>query len=63
MIRLKLARAIFKWLCALRKFAREGSADHLDLEDTIRSTARNAGYARYKNGAGAKKRREGANFL
>jgi uncharacterized protein with von Willebrand factor type A (vWA) domain len=27
----------------LRKFAREGSADHLDLEDTIRSTARNAG--------------------
>ena len=27
----------------LRKFAREGSADHLDLEDTIRCTARNAG--------------------
>ena len=27
----------------LRKFAREGSADQLDLEDTIRSTARNAG--------------------
>ena len=28
----------------LRKFAREGSADQLDLDDTIRSTARNAGY-------------------
>ena len=27
----------------LRKFARQGSADHLDLEDTIRCTARNAG--------------------
>jgi hypothetical protein len=27
----------------LRKFAREGSADQLDLEDTIRNTARNAG--------------------
>ncbi len=27
----------------LRKFAREGSADQLDLDDTIRSTARNAG--------------------
>ena len=27
----------------LRKFAREGSADQLDLADTIRSTARNAG--------------------
>lgn len=27
----------------LRKFAREGSADHLDLDDTIRCTARNAG--------------------
>lgn len=27
----------------LRKFARHGSADHLDLEDTIRCTARNAG--------------------
>lgn len=27
----------------LRKFAREGSADLLDLDDTIRSTARNAG--------------------
>ncbi|MBE0483079.1 MAG: VWA domain-containing protein [Bacterioplanes sp.] len=28
----------------LRKFARQGSADELDLSDTIRSTARNAGY-------------------
>jgi uncharacterized protein with von Willebrand factor type A (vWA) domain len=27
----------------LRKFAREGSADQLDLDDTIRCTARNAG--------------------
>ena len=28
----------------LRKFAREGAEDVLDLDDTIRSTARNAGY-------------------
>ncbi|MEO8040248.1 MAG: VWA domain-containing protein [Betaproteobacteria bacterium] len=28
----------------LRKFAREGAADELDLDDTIRSTARNAGW-------------------
>ncbi len=28
----------------LREFAREGAAEELDLEDTIRSTARNAGY-------------------
>jgi uncharacterized protein with von Willebrand factor type A (vWA) domain len=28
----------------LRKFAREGAADQLDLDDTIGSTARNAGY-------------------
>lgn len=28
----------------LRKFARQGSPDQLDLDDTIRSTARNAGY-------------------
>jgi uncharacterized protein len=28
----------------LRQFAREGAADELDLEDTIRSTARNAGW-------------------
>ena len=28
----------------LRRFAREGAAEELDLDDTIRSTARNAGY-------------------
>jgi hypothetical protein len=28
----------------LRKFAREGAADELDLDDTIRSTARNGGW-------------------
>lgn len=28
----------------LRKFAREGAADQLDLDDTVRSTARNAGF-------------------
>ena len=28
----------------LRKFAREGAADELDLDNTIRSTAKNAGY-------------------
>jgi uncharacterized protein with von Willebrand factor type A (vWA) domain len=28
----------------LRRFAREGSPEELDLDDTIRSTARNAGY-------------------
>ncbi len=28
----------------LRKFAREGAADMLDIDDTIRSTARNAGW-------------------
>ncbi len=28
----------------LRQFAREGAADELDLEDTIRSTAKNAGW-------------------
>jgi len=28
----------------LRKFAREGAADELDLDDTIRATAKNAGY-------------------
>jgi len=28
----------------LRKFAREGAAEELDLDDTIRSTARNAGW-------------------
>lgn len=30
-------------LCKLRKFARTGAADELDLDDTIRSTANNAG--------------------
>ncbi len=28
----------------LRRFAREGAAEELDMDDTIRSTARNAGY-------------------
>ena len=28
----------------LRKFAREGNPDELDLDDTVRSTAKNAGY-------------------
>lgn len=28
----------------LRQFARQGAADQLDMDDTIRSTARNAGY-------------------
>nr|MCU0868873.1 hypothetical protein [Burkholderiales bacterium] len=28
----------------LRKFAREGAAEELDLDDTVRSTARNAGW-------------------
>lgn len=28
----------------LRRFAREGAREHLDMDDTIRSTARNAGY-------------------
>lgn len=28
----------------LRKFARQGAAEELDMDDTIRSTARNAGY-------------------
>jgi hypothetical protein len=28
----------------LRRFAREGAAEELDLEDTVRSTARNAGW-------------------
>ena len=28
----------------LRRFAREGAADELDLDDTVRSTARNAGW-------------------
>jgi uncharacterized protein with von Willebrand factor type A (vWA) domain len=32
----------------LRQFAREGAAEELDLDDTIRSTARNAGYLELK---------------
>ena len=32
----------------LRRFAREGAADVLDLDDTIRSTARNAGFLELK---------------
>jgi hypothetical protein len=32
----------------LRRFAREGAAQELDLNDTIRSTARNAGYLELK---------------
>ena len=32
----------------LRRFAREGAARELDLDDTIRSTARNAGYLELK---------------
>ncbi len=32
----------------LRRFAREGAAQELDLDDTIRSTARNAGYLELK---------------
>lgn len=34
----------------LRKFAREGAADELDLDDTISSTARNAGFLDIKMG-------------
>jgi uncharacterized protein with von Willebrand factor type A (vWA) domain len=37
-------RGIKLALRRLRRFAREGAADELDLEDTIRSTAKNAGY-------------------
>ncbi|HLS82902.1 MAG TPA: VWA domain-containing protein [Steroidobacter sp.] len=37
------ARNIKIALRKLRKFAREGAAEHLDLDDTIDSTARNAG--------------------
>jgi uncharacterized protein with von Willebrand factor type A (vWA) domain len=37
-------RNIKEALKRLRKFAREGAADELDLDDTIRSTAKNAGY-------------------
>ena len=37
----------------LRRFARQGAATELDLPDTIRSTANNAGIARPEDGAGA----------
>ncbi len=37
-------RGIKLALRRLRRFAREGAAEELDLEDTIRSTAKNAGY-------------------
>ncbi len=37
-------RGIKLALRRLRRFAREGAADELDLEDTIHSTAKNAGY-------------------
>ncbi len=37
-------RAIKVALRRLRKFARQGAADELDLDDTIHSTAANAGY-------------------
>src|SRR5712664_4100617 len=38
------ARNIKVALKRLRKFAREGAAEELDLDDTIRSTAKNAGW-------------------
>ena len=44
----------------LRRFAREGAADELDLDDTIDATARNAGWLDIKHGAGAAQRGEGA---
>ena len=37
----------------LRRFARQGAATELDLPDTIRSTANNAGIAGSEDGAGA----------
>ncbi len=37
----------------LRKFARTGAPEELDMEDTIRSTAKNAGWLDLENGAGA----------
>jgi uncharacterized protein with von Willebrand factor type A (vWA) domain len=49
MIRSNSAPAISRWRCAgLRRFAREGAVEELDLDDTIRSTARNAGYLELK---------------
>jgi uncharacterized protein with von Willebrand factor type A (vWA) domain len=47
----------------LRKFARTGAADELDLDDTIRSTARNAGPARYPHDSRATQCGESAAVL
>ena len=44
----------------LRRFAREGAADELDLDGTIDATARNAGLLDLKLRAGAPQRGEGA---
>ena len=44
----------------LRRFAREGAADELDLDGTIDSTARNAGLLDLKLRAGAAQRHQGA---
>ena len=44
----------------LRKFAREGAADQLDLDGTIDATARNAGLLDLKLVPGAAQRGEGA---
>ena len=44
----------------LRRFARQGAATELDLPDTIRSTANNAGSAGPEDGAGAAQHGEGA---
>ncbi len=44
----------------LRRFAREGAPEELDLDDTIRSTARNAGWLDLKMVPGAAQRGEGA---
>jgi len=43
----------------LRRFAREGAASELALDDTIRATAKNAGWLDIKMVAGAPQRREG----
>ncbi len=40
----------------LRQFAREGAADELDLDGTVRSTAHNAGWLDLQAGAGAAQR-------
>ena len=42
----------------LRKFARSGAEEELDLDDTIRSTANNAGMLDIKNGTRAAQRRK-----